>query len=55
MIRTLRKELAKPSREEWVERARKLYEPGDIRPIDVVSLIHEVRAEYDPDKRFPAE
>jgi hypothetical protein len=55
VIRALRKDLAKPSRQEWVERAGNLYAPDDIRPIDVVALIHEVRAEYDPDERFPAE
>jgi len=55
VIRTLHKELSRPSNAEWVERARRLYAPEDIRPIDVVTLIGEVRTEYDPDERFPAE
>ena len=55
VIRTLRKDLSRPTKAEWVERVRARYTDDDIRLIDVVPLIHEVRAEYDPDERFPAE
>jgi len=51
VIRALHRELDKPSKEEWVTRVRARYSEDDIRPIDVIATLDEVRMEYDPDER----
>jgi hypothetical protein len=55
VIRALHKELARPSIDAWLDRTKDLYAIDDIRPIDSVALLHEVRMDYDRDERFDHE
>lgn len=49
VIRLLRRDLSRPTVEEWVAAQRTDRTPG--RHIDVVHTLDEVRAEYDSDER----
>lgn len=51
VTKVLRRDLSKPSLEEWIAEQRRNNEPR--REIDTISALDAAREEYDPDERFP--
>lgn len=49
VVRLLRRDLSRPTVEEWVAAQRA--DPTPRRHLDVVSTLDEVRVDYDPDER----
>ena len=53
VVRLLRRDLARPTIDEWVAEQRADRTPS--RHIDVVQTLDEVRMDYDPDERTQSE